>query len=248
MNLLRFFRKIKLKKEEKVLLIEFEKQIGYVFKDISLLKKALSHKSYVNEKRLQANKHNERLEFLGDAVLELGISDMLFQYFPQHREGAMSKIRASLVNEVALAEQARKIDLGKYLFLGKGEEQCQGREKDSLLSDAYEAVLGAIYLDGGFQNAFKVIRAFFDSELKRSATEDISRDYKTKLQEEVQNLYKESPEYRLVNEIGPDHAKVFEVHVYVQGQQIGEGEGRSKKQAEQNAAQSALEQILTEES
>lgn len=226
-------------------LADFEDKLGYAFRDLELLKRALSHKSYANEKRLGALSHNERLEFLGDAVLELGVSDLLVRQFPDHQEGELSKIRASLVNETALAEQARKIGLGSFIFLGKGEEQCSGREKNSLLSDAFEAVLGAVYLDSGFQAAFGIVRKLFQPDLSRAVTEDISRDYKTKLQEEVQNRYKEAPEYRLVGETGPDHAKMFEVHLYVHGEKISVGAGKSKKQAEQNAAQLALSQLAS---
>jgi ribonuclease III len=239
----RLFRKRPLPAGEMTILAEFEDKLGYAFRDLELLKRALSHKSYANERRLGALAHNERLEFLGDAVLELGVSDLLVRQFPEHQEGELSKIRASLVNETALAEQARKIGLGKFIFLGKGEEQCSGREKNSLLSDAFEAMLGALYLDAGFQAAFAIVQKLFQPELSRAVTEDISRDYKTKLQEEVQNRYKEAPEYRLVGETGPDHAKMFEIHLYVRGEKVSEGAGKSKKQAEQNAAQSALAQL-----
>lgn len=246
MFLTRLFRKRVLSDAEMSQVAELEDKLGYVFRDVTLLKCALSHKSYANEKRLGALAHNERLEFLGDAVLELGVSDLLIRRFPESQEGELSKIRASLVNETALAEQARRIDLGKHIFLGKGEELCSGREKNSLISDAFEAVLGAIYLDGGFQKAFAIISKIFGPEVARAGTEDISRDYKTKLQEEVQTRFREPPEYRLVGEIGPDHAKVFQVHLYVKGEKISEGSGKSKKQAEQNAAQTALGVLVAE--
>lgn len=244
----RLFRKRPYSAEETRLLTELEDKIEYTFKDLALLKKALSHKSYTNERRLSTLNHNERLEFLGDAVLELGVSDLLIHHFPESREGEMSKIRASLVNETALAEQARKIELGKYIYLGKGEDQCAGREKNSLIADAFEALLGAIYLDGGFQKAFALVKRLFHPDISRAGTEDISRDYKTKLQEEVQTRFKEAPEYRLVSESGPDHAKVFEIHLYVKGEKVSQGMGKSKKQAEQSAAQSALGSLTAHDS
>jgi ribonuclease III len=244
----RLFRKRLFSVEETRLLAELEDKVEYTFRDLGLLKKALSHKSYTNERRMSTLHHNERLEFLGDAVLELGVSDLLIHYFPESHEGEMSKIRASLVNETALAEQARKIDLGKYIYLGKGEDQCSGREKNSLLSDAFEALLGAIYLDGGFQKGAALVKRLFQPEISRAGTEDISRDYKTKLQEEVQTRFKEAPEYRLVSETGPDHAKVFEIHLYVKGEKVSLGTGKSKKQAEQSAAQAALNAILSNDS
>lgn len=225
------------------LLIELENRIGYCFRDVTLFKKSLSHKSYVNENRLSELDHNERLEFLGDAVLELGISDMLMENFPGSREGEMSKLRASIVNETALSEVARDLNLGKYLFLGKGEEQCEGREKNSLLADALEAILGAIFLDGGFDAVYKIVHSVFLPTVNKATREDINRDYKTKLQEEIQNTYKVAPQYRLVGELGPDHDKTFEIHLYIAGKKVGEGRGKSKKAAEQNAALSAMENL-----
>lgn len=243
MFITRLFRKRTLPREESKRLRLLENKLGYCFADISLLKQALSHKSYVNENKLNELDHNERLEYLGDAVLELGISDLLMHHFPQSREGEMSKLRASIVNETALSEIARELDLGRYLFLGKGEEQCEGREKNSLLADALEALLGAVYLDSGFHAAFRIIRKLFMPVISRATEEDINRDYKTRLQEEVQNLFKVVPQYRLVNEVGPDHDKTFEIHLYLSGKKVGSGLGKSKKQAEQNAAEDALNNL-----
>lgn len=242
----RLFRKKSIPQDEIAHLKGLEDRIGYVFKDLKQLKRALSHKSYSNEKRLPRLEHNERLEYLGDAVLELCVSDLLIHNFPGSREGEMSKIRASLVNETALAEIARKINLGDYLFLGKGEEQCQGREKNSLLSDAFEALMGAVYLDAGFQVVFRIVSQLFLPEIQRATKEDINRDYKTKLQEEVQNLYKEAPDYRLVDEVGPDHAKIFHIDLFINGRKLSEGHGKSKKQAEQTAARKALKILQNE--
>ncbi len=239
----RFWRKRVLPQNEILPLQALEDKLGYVFKDLALLKKSLSHKSYSNEKRLTRLDHNERLEYLGDAVLELCISDLLMHGFPDAQEGEMSKVRASLVNETALSEVAKKIQLGKYLFLGKGEEQGQGREKNSLVSDAFEALIGAIYLDGGFQHAFRFVKKLFLPEIERSTKEDINRDYKTKLQEEAQNRFREAPDYRLVDQQGPDHDKVFHVDLYIGGEKFSAGQGKSKKQAEQMAAMKALDAL-----
>lgn len=237
----RLTRKKSLSQEDINHLKPLEDKLGYAFSDLKLIKKALSHKSYSNEKRLNRLDHNERLEYLGDAVLELCISDLLIHQFPESREGEMSKIRASLVNETALAEKARTIKLGQYLFLGKGEEQGQGREKNSLVSDAFEALLGASYLDGGFGVAARIVKQLFFDDIERATKEDINRDYKTKLQEEAQTRYKEAPDYRLVSQQGPDHDKIFQVDVFMNGQKFSVGTGKSKKQAEQNAAKNALE-------
>jgi len=241
MFITRFFRKKPFAKDERKTLAELENKLGYAFSDLTLLKQALSHKSYVNENKLNTLSHYERLEFLGDAVLELGISDLLMKHFPYSREGELSKLRASIVNETALSDVARQFDLGKYIFLGKGEEQCDGREKNSLISDAFEALLGAVFLDSDFNTVFCIIKKFFLPVIQKATKEDINRDYKTKLQEEVQNVFKIAPQYRLVSEAGPDHDKTFEIHLYISGKKVGEGVGKSKKQAEQNAAQDALE-------
>lgn len=242
-----FFRKIfrrkALSKEDFKQLLTLEKKLGYHFHDLNLLKRALSHKSYSNESCLDNEDHNERLEFLGDAVLDLVVSHLIFKHFPDEREGQMSKIRASLVNERALAEQARTLGLGGYLFLGKGEDQSDGREKNSLLSDAFEALLGALYLDADFKTTFSVVEKMFLEQILRASYEDISHDYKTKLQEEIQNRFRVGPEYRLMAERGPDHEKIFEVHLFVNDKFFGKGTGRSKKQAEQNAAKVALEKF-----
>lgn len=242
-TMLKIFRKKPFPAQETAQMERFESVLQYKFSNLVLLKRALSHKSYVNENKLSELDHNERLEFLGDAVLELGISDLLMSFFPTSREGEMSKLRAAIVNETALSEVARELKLGDYIFLGKGEEQCDGRDKSSLLSDALEAVLGAVYLDAGFKEAYRLVYRLFSPIVKRATKEDINRDYKTKLQEEVQNIYKQAPQYRLIAEQGPDHDKTFEVHLFVAGQKMGEGSGKSKKQAEQEAAQNALEAL-----
>ena len=223
-----------------------EKAIGYTFTDFSLIKKALTHKSFVNERQLSPLDQNERLEFLGDAVLELAMSTLLMKAHPSATEGDLSKLRAAIVNEEVLSERAREIGLGDYLFLGRGEEQCQGREKASLLADAFEAVLGAVYLDSGYRRVLNVIEKLFGIILRRATTEDIIRDYKTRLQEVSQGLFRVPPRYRIVSDAGPDHDKTFEVHLLINEEIYGRGTGKSKKQAEQIAAAEALERIEKE--
>ncbi|MCB1214994.1 MAG: ribonuclease III [Deltaproteobacteria bacterium] len=230
-------------RQEKKLLKEFEKKLGYRFRRRAWLKHALTHKSHANEQRMPAVLHNERLEFLGDAVLELVISDLLMEHYAKSPEGEMSKIRASLVNETTLTQVANSIDLGNYLYLGKGEDMGGGREKSSLLSDAMEAVFGAIYLDRGFKKAYQVIRKFAIELFDQLDNDDFYKDYKTMLQERAQELFRTVPRYKLIRELGPDHDKTFEVSISVKNKVWGQGLGKSKKSAEQNAAKEALENL-----
>lgn len=232
-----------LSKDEKLKLKTLEKNLGYKFRNRNLLKNALTHKSYANEKRLDSIDHNERLEFLGDAVLELVVSDLLMDRYDGAPEGELSKLRASIVNEKTLAGVARAHEVGDYLYLGKGEELGDGREKPSLLSDAIEALLGAIYLDRGFKRAYRVIRRIALELFDQVGKEGFYKDYKTLLQEKAQNIYKTVPKYKLVQEMGPDHDKTFEVNLLIRGDVLGVGQGKSKKGAEQNAAKEALEKI-----
>ncbi|MFO1519030.1 MAG: ribonuclease III [bacterium] len=233
----------KLSKEDKKKLKILEKKLGVRFWKRELLKRALTHKSYANERKLDAACHNERLEFLGDAVLELVVSHTLMDLYPEAPEGELSKLRASMVNEKTLAALARSFDIGDMLFLGRGEEMGQGREKSSLLSDAYEAVLGAIYLDRGFKKAFKVVRKHAEILISKVTQEGFYKDYKTQLQETSQTLFKTVPRYRLVDEEGPDHDKTFKVNILINNEIYGVGSGKSKKDAEQNAAREALEAL-----
>lgn len=221
----------------------FEKGLSYSFKKKELLFRALTHKSYINERNGPPEENNERYEYLGDAVLELAVSHILIETFPDYFEGELSKLRAAIVNETQLAEIARSIQLGKFLNIGKGEEVTGGRNKPSLLSDAYEAVLGAIYLDRGFDKAKKVIRKHFAEVLKNAGNVDFYKDYKTRLQEVSQSAYKTIPRYKLVSESGPDHKKLFVVDLVIGTKTFGRGAGHSKKSAEQNAAKTALEII-----
>ena len=216
---------------------ELEKQIGYQFRDHSLLRRAMMHSSYTNEKHLPKFQCNERLEFLGDAVLELVSSEFLFLENPKISEGELTKTRAGMVCEPSLAFCARDINLGNYLLLGRGEEATGGRERDSITSDAMEALIGAIYLDGGFTNAKEFIHRFILSDLEHKK---LFFDSKTILQEIVQADMGESISYRLVGEEGPDHNKSFRVEVCIGERCCGAGKGRTKKAAEQEAAYQAI--------
>ena len=218
---------------------EFEKKIGYTFDNKELITVALSHSSYANEKR-KTRHSNERLEFLGDSVLSIVVSLYLFQHFKHLPEGELTKIRASLVCEKALHEFALKIDLGDYILLGKGEENTGGRQRASILADAFEAVIAAIYLDGGFNAASRHILRFIPKDIDSRRSVSFS-DHKTILQEIIQKNPEERIEYKLVGQSGPDHDKAFEVEVYLNSNVIGRGSGKSKKEAEQMAAREALE-------
>lgn len=219
---------------------EFESVISYEFKDIKLLIQALTHSSYANENNLKKIDNNERLEFLGDAVLEIVTSDYLYRKFPRQLEGELTKFRASIVCEPTLAEFAREIGLGDYLLLGKGEDSSGGRNRDSVLSDTVEALIGAIYIDGGIEAAKEFIdnTLLFDVEERKRFV-----DSKTHLQEYIQQISDIPIEYIVISETGPDHNKSFKVHVTHEQSIIGEGEGRSKKSAEQRAAFDALKKI-----
>ena len=215
---------------------EFQQKIGYTFHDFSLLVTAMRHSSYTNEKHLPKYQCNERLEFLGDAVLELVSSEYLFRESPKMPEGKMTTTRASMVCEPSLAQCARDIELGKYLLLGKGEEATGGRNRDSITSDAMEALIGAIYLDGGFTNAKEFIHRFILTDLE---DKKLFYDSKTILQEIVQAENREIS-YHLVREEGPDHNKSFYVEALIGGVSFGSGKGRTKKAAEQQAAYEAI--------
>ncbi len=221
-------------KQEKI--IEFEKKIGYQFADTELLVTALTHSSYSNEKRLKRYGCNERLEFLGDAVLELVSSEYIYLLHPKKPEGDLSRIRASYVCEPTLALCAREIGLGDYILLGKGEDMTGGRERDSILSDAMEATIGAVYLDGGFFKAKEYVERFVLKDIEKKK---LFYDSKTYLQEIVQRDH-EQLEYVLLREEGPDHNKSFYVGIRLDGKQIAEASGRTKKKAEQAAAYQAI--------
>lgn len=232
------------------MLTEIQNKLHYQFKDQQILERALCHKSYANEIRRKTNQpivqiNNERLEFLGDAVLQLVISDLLWDKYPMVCEGTLSKMRSSLVNETRLATIANSMNLGGYLKLGKGELNTGGRSKPSILSAAYEAVLGAIYIDGGLKAAFDTVQIHFKDLLEEVNNQAFSRDYKTRLQEWVQATFRRSPRYAIHKESGPDHEKIFESMVTV-GSFSQSGQGRSKKEAEQSAARALLEELIKE--
>jgi ribonuclease-3 len=219
-------------------LSDIPQRIGYAFKDTELLERALTHKSYANENKVPY--HNERMEFLGDAVLGLVISENLMKLYPDSTEGDLSRLRAAVVSEPTLAAVSRKIGLGDYLLLGKGEDQTGGRNKDSLLADCLEALIAAVYLDAGKDAAESLIIRLFEEVIKKTSASGGSLDYKTELQERCQEQLKQLPEYRIVSETGPDHQKQFEMEVWIKGQLAGRGIGKSKKEAEQRAAREAL--------
>lgn len=218
--------------------MSLESKLGYNFKNIALLKNALIHTSYSNEVRGGVTS-NERLEFLGDSILSLIVSEHIYNKFPEMPEGELTRLRASLVCEKALCSFARELDLGHFLYLGKGEDKGGGRNRDSILADAFEAVIAAIYLDGGMDNARNFIMSFVLREIKIHSDEN-TKDYKTILQEIIQRNPEESVTYILTGEEGPDHDKCFTVEVHLNSNVIGEGTGKSKKQAEQMAAKQAL--------
>ena len=219
-------------------LAAFEEKIGYSFKNKNLLHEALSHSSYANECKKGRNS-NERLEFLGDSVLSIVISEHLFNHFKHLPEGELTKIRASLVCEKALFEFSKQISLGDFILLGKGEENTGGRNRPSIVSDAFEAVIAAVFLDGGMEAAREYVLGFIPKDLDRSSVKKL-QDYKTILQEIIQRNPEEKVEYVLRSQSGPDHDRHFVVEVCLNTNVIGHGEGHSKKQAEQQAAKEAL--------
>lgn len=219
---------------------DFEKLIDYKFNNPKLLQVALTHSSYANEMKDKGVKCNERLEFLGDAVLSIVVADYIFENMPELPEGELTKLRSSLVCEKALFKFGKEINLGDYLKLSKGEKNGGGAQRPSIVSDAFEAVIAAIYLDGGIEPARKHILRFVIPEINNRNTKPF-KDYKTTLQEIVQKNPGEKISYRLVSETGPDHDKHFVFEVLLNSNAIGKGGGRSKKEAEQNAAKEALE-------
>ena len=216
-------------------LLQLQQTIGYEFRDMELLRIALTHSSYANEKHWDYNKNNERLEFLGDAVLEVLSSDFIFKNNPTMTEGKMTKLRASLVCEMSLASAAREISLGEYLYLGKGELVTGGAKRDSILSDAFEALIGAMYLDGGMEPAKKFVEQYVMSDIEKK---QLFYDSKTVLQEIVQGRKEKNTKitYPVIEESGPDHDKHFVVRCEVNGTGYGTGQGHTKKAAEQEAA------------
>lgn len=220
---------------------EFEEKLGYSFKDKSLLELALTHSSFANENKLKKN--NERFEFLGDSVLGFVTAEYLFTEFKNRPEGEMTKLRAAVVCEKSLFKFAEQIDLGKYILLGRGEDGTGGRNRPSVVSDAFEAIIAAIYIDGGMEAVKPYILRFIKDAVKRETS---FKDNKSLLQEEIQKVKGNTLAYEEVGEEGPDHDKTFVFRVKLNGEVIGEGKGKSKKEAEQNAAGNALDKLHDE--
>jgi len=222
---------------------EIEGRLGYIFEDKELLTEALTHRSFYYENPDTSTAHNERLEFLGDSVLGLVIVEFLFLSDKNLTESVMAKIKSYLVKEAVLSEIAGSLSLGKYLRLGKGEEATGGRAKKSLLSDTIEAVLGAIYLEGGYQKAQEVVLRLFREKIDGIMHTTVFADYKTELQEKTQLLFSTLPDYRLIKQEGEEHKKVFTIEVYVDGKKFGSGTGKSKKEAQTFAAKEAISKL-----
>lgn len=222
---------------------KLEDDIGYNFKDINLLIQSLTHKSSILSSD-DYSRCNERMEFLGDSVLELTISSFLYKQFPFYTEGQLSKLKAVAVSQSVLASCSRELGLGEYLKFGQGEIATGGREKSSNLANALEALIAAIYLDGGFFEAEKFIIRIFKDKIYELDRDEMKRDYKTALQEYWQSITQKSPVYTVVSQSGPDHDKRFEIEVKLSGESYGRGIGRNKKEAEQRAAEKALEIIF----
>ena len=228
-----------------MMLSDLEQTVGYIFTDKELLKKALTHSAYANEQWHNSLLCNERLEYLGDSILGMMVAEHLFKLFPDRPEGELTRIRADMVCEQALARVADKLQLGQHLLLGNGEEQGGGRKRSSILADAVESLIAACYLDGGFTAALGFIQRFVLTEVPQKRLHNI--DYKTALQELVQQKKNQTLTYKLVGQSGPDHDKQFDVEVSLNGQMVGSGSGSSKKRAEQDAARIALEKLFPEE-
>ncbi len=221
---------------------QLEDRLGYEFGNKQLIIEALTHKSY------KKPYNNERLEFLGDAVLDLIVGEFLFKEFPDKDEGVLSKMRASIVNEGGFALLARKIGLGDYIFLSLAEENNEGRNKPSLLSNAFEAVIGAIYLEAGLEKSREIVERLLRESYPKIDLDTLCKDYKTSLQELTQATHGMTPDYNLVSSTGPDHRKEFEIAVVLNGEVIAKAKGRSKKQAQQKAAEIALKKLKKENS
>jgi ribonuclease-3 len=225
------------------ILPELESAINYSFTDRTLVVEALTHRSFLNEAGNRTTRDNERLEFFGDAVIDFFLSRALLDRFPDCREGDLTRIRASLVGEESLGNLARRIGLGRYLRMGRGEEKSGGREKRSILDDAYEALLAAVYLDGGAAPLESLVEAHFGPLLENGAVPSLGRDCKTEFQELAQSVYGTVPRYIHKVPEGPDHARIFAVQVFIGEEPFGEGSGRTKKEAEQEAARVGLERL-----
>lgn len=221
---------------------KFEKSISYEFDNKDIIREALTHSSYANENKEDDVKFNERLEFLGDSVLSIVVSEYIFKELPDLPEGELTKIRARIVCEASLAEVARKIELGKYIKLGRGEELTGGRKRSSILADGFEAILASLYLDSGFEKTKIFILEIMKEKIDEAINGEILLDYKTKLQEKVQAKTKDKLSYHIYDENGPDHNKTFFVQVKLNDVVLGKGQGSNKKEAEQAAAKEAIKE------
>ena len=224
-------------------LSKLENLISYEFKKKNLLEEALTHRSYLNENPKWQMPYNESLEFLGDAILELIVTENLYEQFPKEAEGKLTTLRAALVNYQMLAQLSKKIQLEKFLLMSRGEAKDTGRAREVILANAMEAVLGALYLDGGYDKTREFVKQFILPEIGKVLEEELFRDPKSLLQEKVQANQKVTPVYKLLSEKGPDHKKLFTIGVYLNGKEIAQGEGLSKQDAEVEAAKKALEEL-----
>lgn len=225
---------------------EIEEKVGYLFEKKELLYAALTHRSYVNEHREQSIGHNERLEFLGDSVLGLVMADLLYHRLPDESEGFLSSVRSRLVDSSACAAYFQKLGLSPFLLLGRGEQMSEGRQKQSILADAFEGLVGALFLDGGLAAARSFLLCHFEEEVK-AAIGSPSRNYKAELQDFSQRKFHQVPVYKVVEESGPEHAKSFHVLVFLNDEEVGKGQGSSKKEAEQRAAYDAVVRLRLNE-
>ena len=237
------FEEIILKRKEKILSGELEEKLNYKFKNKELLLRALSHKSYIFYSKHKYHESNERLELLGDSVLSLIIIENLLQRYPESSEGVVSKLKAKIVSETALETIAKKFELYDYLLLGRGEFNLGQNNTTSILADTVESIIGAIYKDGGLGEVKKFIMEHFEEIIELCCEKNFFKDYKTKLQEYTQKNFKNKPVYRVLKEEGPEHNKTFYIEVEVNNKIFGQGKGRNKKEAEQNAAKEALKKI-----
>lgn len=219
---------------------EVSRRLGYTFRSPDLLAKAFRHASYVHEHPESGLEHNERLEFLGDAVLDLAIGHLLMRAYEDAREGELSKLRAMIVGEAGLFEVSSSLGLGDFVLLGKGEEQTGGREKPSILANTLEALVGAMYLDAGFERTLEILRRLFSTIIEGVGNKIAAHDFKSLLQEYTQRKYRVTPDYRLLEEAGPAHDRTFRVTLYLRGEALTTAEGKSKKEAEQKAAREAF--------
>lgn len=219
-----------------------ESRIGYAFQNKKLLQQAFTHRSYYNEHRDQIDDHNERLEFLGDSILGLLISDYLYHHLPSQAEGELSRLRAHLVEAGSCARLLQQLELGDFVQLGRGERMNEGRGRETILADLFEALLGAVYLDGGMEAAQKFFWGHFKQEIEKNLAHP-ARNWKAELQDYSQKKYQRPPIYKVVREEGPDHSKMFVVAAHIDDKEMGQGTGSSKKEAEQAAAQDAIEKL-----